>query len=328
MPELPEVENLRRSLEPWLVGCRIVDVELCRRDVVNLPARHPRNVHGYRAALGVGGCVAELRRHGKQMMVALDDRRAFVIQLGMTGGVTLEQGPPPTGMEGKHRHIIWRVETTLQWPIVHETTRHMSPRRRERGDSDPLPRFVFRDPRRFGSVNGGQSISDIERTWSKLGQDALAITDDCLEIVVRGSNRPIKSLLLDQAMIAGVGNIYADESLFESRLHPERAARSLVPSECAALARALRRVLTAAIDRGGSTLRDYRDAFGKPGAARQTHQAYGRAGLPCVRCGTALLGTRLQGRATVHCPTCQDLSTGPTQPRTRSIRRLSTRLGR
>lgn len=309
MPELPEVENLRRSLEPWLVGTRIVEVEVRRRSVVARPKGSPRTDAAFRHALGLGGTIVRLRRHGKQFSIEFDDDRALIVQLGMTGGVRLEQGAAPTGMDGKHRHVIWRVETTLLWP--HGTPQGTTGTQTSKRRFDSKTRFVFRDPRRFGGISAGLNIQEIDARWSLMGPDALTVGGNDIAMRAKDAHRPIKSFLLDQNRIAGVGNIYADESLFAAKIHPCRLACTLQPRECDALARELRRILNAAVISGGSTLRDYRDAFGRPGDARQTHHAYGRAGLPCTRCGTMLLGTRLLGRTTVHCPVCQDLSTRP-----------------
>jgi formamidopyrimidine-DNA glycosylase len=169
--------------------------------------------------------------------------------------------------------------------------------------------MAFRDPRRFGGLTAYGSNSELERAWSRLGADGLSVTSADLARGLGSSRRPIKAALLDQAVVAGIGNIYADESLFAASIHPLVPAGRLAIAQVDRLAAEIRRILTHAAGAGGSTLRDYRDAFGQPGSAVQFHAVYGRSGEPCPRCDTPLEGLRLQGRATVFCPRCQDLST-------------------
>lgn len=289
MPELPEVEHLRRTLEPAIKGMRVHAVDVRRRSVVSAPRGCDLD-----AALLVGGSVAATHRRGKQLALESSSGRVLVIQLGMTGSVEIESGPAPASstMEGRHRHVVWEVDARL-------------------GRTKIRARMVFRDPRRFGGLTAYDSLAALHRAWERLGPDGLAVQADQLADALAGSRRPVKSALLDQAVVAGVGNIYADESLFAAGIHPLRSAASLTRDEVSQLATQIRRILNAAADQGGSTLRDYRDAFGNPGNAVQTHAVYGRANEPCPGCGTLLTGVRLQGRATVFCPRCQDLSTFP-----------------
>jgi len=281
MPELPEVEHLRRSLDPALVGARLLRVAVRRRSVVS------RSGAELERALLAGARIRSTTRHGKQMALVADDGRALVVQLGMTGSVTIESGPPPKGMEGRHRHVVWELEGAR--------------------------RMAFRDPRRFGGLTAYESEASLRAAWSSLGPDALLTLPKelgrHLVEVFAGRQRPVKAALLDQAVLAGLGNIYADEALFAARIHPLRPVASLTRSDCSAVAKEAHRILTVAADRGGSTLRDYRDAFGRPGDAVQIHRVYGRGGEPCVRCEAKIESIRLQGRTTAFCPRCQDLST-------------------
>ena len=290
MPELPEVEHLRRSLDPVVVGASVRSVHIARRDVISSANGRSRAVDLEQAMLVGSRIVATLRR-GKQMALESDSGRVLVVQLGMTGSVTIEQGPEPKGMDGKHRHVVWELEPAAK------------------ARAGARMRMSFRDPRRFGGLTAYATRADLEDAWSRLGPDGLALTGDELESRLRGSRRPIKSALLDQGVVAGVGNIYADESLFAAGIHPLQRADRLDGGQIQRLAAEIRHILNHAADAGGSTLRDYRDAFGKPGDAVQLHAAYGRAGEPCLRCGTVLTGIRLQGRATVFCACCQHLST-------------------
>ena len=301
MPELPEVEHLRRSLDPWVVGGRFGRVSVRRRGVVSFASDELRR--DLDAALLANATIVDTHRHGKQMAFEALDGRVLVVQLGMTGSVTIERGAHPRGMDAKHRHVIWEF-----------TPSHTAVRATGVDVTKPW-RLVFRDPRRFGGLTAYPSFAALKEAWLALGHDAANPSGSLLKICIENSKRPIKSALLDQAVIAGLGNIYADEALFASQIHPLRSCNSLKNSDFHRLTAHIHRILGHAINAGGSTLRDYRDAFGQPGDAVQSHKVYGRAGQPCLRCGTRLEGVRLGGRATVFCPSCQglgpDLSTKP-----------------
>lgn len=313
MPELPEVEHLRRSLDPVLVGARLHAVTVRRRSVITCDALDGRGLSPARRlsdALLAHRTIVATHRRGKQMALEADDGRVLVVQLGMTGSMTIEAAAPPRGMDAKHRHVLWDFSPAspagARW------------------------RLAFRDPRRFGGLTAYPDLASLHESWEALGPDALAITATDLVAALARTRRPIKAALLDQALIAGVGNIYADEGLFAAGIHPLQAAASIGAGKVAELARHLRRILGHAVEQGGSTLRDYRDAYGRPGDAVQTHAVYGHAGEPCPRCGVPLEGIRLHARATVFCPRCQDLSTRRTTPRdntaARPARRRSSRL--
>ncbi len=291
MPELPEVETVRRTLEPRLLGRAVVTTRLHRRDMLVVPGdppggfsraranngRRPRRVRS--ADLLGGGTIAELVRHGKQLALVGSSGRVVCVHLGMSGwlvwrarGVRLDQAD--------HVHAAWRL--------------------------DDGSRLVFRDPRRFGGIWAMQSMDDLRRErWDALGPDALGVRAEQLRRGLGDSHRAIKAALLDQGVVAGVGNIYADEALFESRIDPRRPAGSLSADEAAALARAIRRVLARAVKARGSTLRDYRDGDGAPGAFQRAHSVYGRAGEPCRSCGAPLASGLLGQRTSVWCPACQ-----------------------
>lgn len=273
MPELPEVESLRRSLEPGLLGRVVERVELRRRDIVDGPATP--------AALLQGERIDNLRRHGKQMAIVTSSGKHLVVQLGMTGQVLLvhDEGELPPD----HVHAVWRLRKDGSHPGL----------------------LAFRDPRRFGGLTTLESREALQRRWSSLGPDALGITGGELLAGLRASKRAIKAALLDQAVLAGVGNIYADESLFLAQIAPRKLASRLNPKQVDRLAEAIRGVLEQAVRKGGSTLRDYVDASGRAGSFALEHQVYGRAGRPCVRCQTPLRSATLAQRTTVWCPLCQ-----------------------
>lgn len=290
MPELPEVETIRRFLEPALVGRRVVSVQVTRADVVapfESGALSPRQGRGSsqirpRAlgrALLAGGVVERLERRGKQLAILADDGRAIVVHLGMTGQLLLRR-PGERGKALNHVHLTWRF--------------------------DDGTRLLFRDARRFGGVLAGLSQQQLhDQVWNRLGPDALTITARQLRAALTISSRPLKAALLDQEALAGVGNIYADEAAFRARLNPARPCRDLAGADWTRLAAAIRTVLRDAIAAGGSTLRDYVTPSGSPGEARRTHLVYGRGGLPCSRCGRPLERLTIGQRTTVFCPICQ-----------------------
>jgi formamidopyrimidine-DNA glycosylase len=284
MPELPEVESLRRSLAADLVGARIERFDLRRDDIVR---QAPDVSKSDAAGLPAGTTIASLERHGKQLAFTARCGRGMVIRLGMSGQLRWGDGrKPDSGSD--HVHARW----TLRNPAGERRT------------------LEFRDPRRFGGLFPYASVADrAERLWSSLGPDAIdAATEplvDRIEEVARASRRPLKSLLLDQSAVAGIGNIYADEALFAASLHPCLPSKRLARTGASRLVAEFRSILRKAIDAGGSTLRDYVDATGRAGSFQETHRVYGRAGQPCVRCSNVLRSVLVAGRTTVWCPRCQ-----------------------
>lgn len=298
MPELPEVESIRRSLLPRVVGKRVVGAVLHRRDVLTLPgdpaggfarqrdrsdrARPPAMVSD--ADLLIGARISAIERHGKQLAVIgvwpgpRAGQRALIVQLGMSGQLFHREPAQPLPVPS-HVHAVWDLEDG--------------------------GRIVFRDPRRFGGLRAIAGMEHLREHWSRLGPDALTISSRQLGAGLQDSRRPIKSALLDQSLIAGVGNIYADEALFVARISPRRLSRSLVAPDVGRLAAAIRRTLHDAVAFGGSTLRDYLDAAGNPGDYQQRHRVYGRGGQPCRSCGSTLRQAVTAQRTTVWCPSCQ-----------------------
>lgn len=283
MPELPEVECLKRSLLPHLEGKFVTSAMLFRSDMLDVtgtPSAHPETKAT--ASHLLQGCrITALRRHGKQLAlvgVADSESRVLVLHLGMTGQVKhLRPGESVKSLT--HVHALWRLDS---------------------GD-----RLVFRDPRRFGGMWAIPSESHLDARWKELGPDALTIQSAALAAALACSRRAIKTALLDQAVLAGVGNIYADEALFRARLHPLTPAQSITRKNVARLATAIRTVLATAIKAGGSTLSDYFDANGKPGRYQSKRLVYDRAGEPCRVCKTVLYHDVVAQRTTTWCPSCQ-----------------------
>ncbi len=214
----------------------------------------------------------------------------LLVHLGMSG--QLWHSPPRARLErSDHVHCIWSLAPT--------------------GSRGTCGRLIFRDPRRFGGLWVFDDAEALYRVrWRRLGPDALTIDAASLQQRLAATRRPIKAALLDQHLLAGIGNIYADEILFAARIHPMDPASSLRRPALRRLASAARRILRRAAKARGSTIRDYRDGRGQPGGYAVHHAVYGRAGLPCRRCGQALELLRIAQRATVCCSTCQ----GPGAP--------------
>jgi len=286
MPELPEVEHVRRSLLKPLLGAHIVGVVIRRTDVAD--AWTPRGTStATRADLLNNARVVAIHRHGKQLAFVAQDDRAMCVQLGMTGGMILCRGESELACLD-HAHVVWQFAGAAP-----------SPRPRE-------GLLVFRDPRRFGGITCYPTFDSLrQHRWSALGPDALTIQPGELHAALSRTTRSIKAALLDQRVLAGVGNIYADEALFGARLSPRRRADRLTVIEVERLALNIRTVLDHAVQAGGSTIRDYRGSAGEEGTFQSRHLVYGRAGMPCLTCGTTLRRITLAQRTTVLCPRCQ-----------------------
>ena len=288
MPELPEVETVAGGLRPLLVGTVVTGCDIRFPTVV----RYPDPLHF--AARLKGRRVAAVGRRGKYILIRLDgdvdgdgggeDPSApagdlLVVHLGMTGELRkVESGAP----EPDHLHAVFALDDG------HE--------------------LRYRDPRRFGRLLLGNAEELVrEGKMPRLGPEPLDPHFTPADLYRRLHHRraPLKAILLDQRVVAGVGNIYADESCFLARIRPDRSAASLSRQAVGRLRQSLEAVLGEAIANGGSTVASYRDAFGKPGQQQERLLVYGRAGEPCPRCGRPLSQTRLAGRTTVFCRRCQ-----------------------
>jgi formamidopyrimidine-DNA glycosylase len=266
MPELPEVEVTRRQLEPLLVGRTIVGVRTGAPSYFFLTP--PRRL----ARRLLGRRVLAVDRVGKYLLARLDDGARFLMHLGMTGQI----GEAP---DDAHTHL------RLEFADGGRTVR-------------------FHDVRKFGKVQllePGQRSPRVDR----LGPDALGIAADRLLAATRARRAAIKTVLLDQAVVAGIGNIYADEALFAAAIRPTRRAGSVTREECRRLAKAVRRILRQGIQAGGSTISDYRSPEGRPGDYQERHRVYGRTGEPCRRCRTPIRRRVIGQRSSHYCPRCQ-----------------------
>src|SRR5436305_2783753 len=287
MPELPEVETVVRQLEPEVEGRRIERLEV-------LDGRWSRPVEPERLAEEVDGSTIErLGRRGKYILMRLNGERTLVMHLRMTGNLILREGEEMLDpSEGRRLYESERSneERHLRARFVLEDGREL----------------WFADPRRFGEAFLIED-SRLEERFAKLGIEPFApeFTAEALGEMAAGRTAPLKSFLLDQSSVAGVGNIYADEALFRAELHPLSPAGSMKPEHLEALRDAVVAALEAGIDAGGSSIADYRDARGAKGSMQDEFLVHTREGEECHRCGGTIVRIVVGGRSTYFCPNCQ-----------------------
>ncbi|MEL1265824.1 bifunctional DNA-formamidopyrimidine glycosylase/DNA-(apurinic or apyrimidinic site) lyase [Pseudoxanthomonas putridarboris] len=274
MPELPEVETTRRGLAPHIEGRRIQSVTLRRPDLRwPIPPEVARDLPGQR--------IEAVRRRAKYLLVDTAAGSAL-LHLGMSGSLRVL---PATIPVSTHDHVDIAFAGSA---------------------GKPGRVLRFNDPRRFGSLLW-QPLGEVHPLLRGLGPEPLSddFDGDYLFDLSRGRRAPVKTFLMDQAVVVGVGNIYAAESLFRAGISPLRAAGKVSRERYAALAGAVKAILTHAIARGGTTLRDFLSPDGAPGYFEQELSAYGRGGEPCPRCGRPMKQASIGQRATVWCGHCQ-----------------------
>jgi formamidopyrimidine-DNA glycosylase len=287
MPELPEVETVVRQLEPEVEGHRIERLEV-------LDGRWSRPVPPEQLGAAVDGATIEhLGRRGKYILMVLDGERTLVMHLRMTGNLILREGDEVIDPSEGRR--LYESERSTE-------ERHL----RARFVLDDGRELWFTDPRRFGEAF---LIDDdrLEGRFAKLGVEPFSpeFTPAALGEMATGRTAPLKSFLLDQSKVAGVGNIYADEALFRAELHPLSPAGSMKPEHAEALRDAVVAALEAGIDAGGSSIDDYRDARGEKGSMQDEFLVHTREGEDCPRCGGTIVRIVVGGRSTYFCPGCQ-----------------------
>lgn len=268
MPELPEVETVRRTLLP-MVGDTIAAVQVRERRL-----RSPISTD-FEHRL-VGSTVTDIDRRGKYLLFRLSSGECVLAHLGMSGSMVLQ----PTGAERqRHDHVVMTLASGRE--------------------------LVFNDPRRFGLLKLGkvETFAELQR----VGRDSLAElpSANVLKELCERRRKPIKNLLMDQQLLGGIGNIYANEILFHAGVRPRRQAAGLSRRELERVATAIAAVLSDAVRLGGSSISDYRDGTGKPGYFQIEHRVYDRGGQPCRSCGTSIRRLVLVGRSTFYCPRCQ-----------------------
>jgi formamidopyrimidine-DNA glycosylase len=268
MPELPEVETVRHGLEPLLVGRILLRVTLMRGDLrAPIPADFTVRLQGQ--------SVTAVRRRAKYLLIDTPTATALC-HLGMTG--TWRLAPP--GDERPHDHLYL--------------------------DLDDGSRLAFRDPRRFGQLDL-VAPGDRHPALDRLGPEPLGpdFTATYLQARLRGRKQAVKALIMDQAIVVGVGNIYAQEACFRAGILPTAAGGGVSLARLTRLVSEIRSVLAAAIAAGGSTISDFRQAGGDSGYFQHDFRVYGRAGEACLSCGCRLRGKAVAGRTTTWCPKCQ-----------------------
>jgi formamidopyrimidine-DNA glycosylase len=290
MPELPEVEITRRRIAPLLVGRRISGVTTTRDSYLYLtpPAQLRRGLEGR--------LVTDLARRGKYLVATLDDAQRLLIHLGMTGQLFAETATSVRLLSATARQALAPEEQVRFAPDAHT---HL-----QVAFDDGGPRVFLRDVRKFGKLRL-LGPDEPEPRLDRLGVDALAVSGELLFAVSRRRKLAVKNLLLDQSILAGVGNIYADESLFLAGVRPTRRALRVTRAEFARIAEALVAVLRRSIETGGSSIRDFVAPDGSDGHYQDERRAYGRTGEPCLVCGTAIVRILVGQRGTHYCRRCQ-----------------------
>lgn len=269
MPELPEVETYVRDLESLLAGRMVMTTEVRWPSTIAEPdsSLFPQRMRGR--------CFVSFGRRGKYILLGLDNRETLVVHLRMTGELRVLAADVPVD---KHTHVLFTLE------------------------SGGILRY--RDIRKFGRM---WLVEDPDAIVGKLGPEPLSndFSMDLLAQRLAGRKATIKGLLLNQAVVAGIGNIYADEALFRAQIHPRRAGGDLTKAEISRLWQAVRAVLQAGIDGRGSSLQDYAPPSGGKGIFQEQHQVFRRSGEPCSQCGAAIRRMVLSQRSTHFCPVCQ-----------------------
>lgn len=287
MPELPEVETVRRGLEPAMAGAVFAAVETRRKDLrFPLPANFARRLEGAR--------VETLGRRGKYLTAALSTGETLVMHLGMTGRFTVIT--PAAAAKTDPADRAARTDPAHD----HVSFRMAGPRGKARID--------YNDPRRFGFMDLVETATiDRSAHFDRMGPEPLSrdFTATAFREALKRRSAPLKAALLDQSVVAGLGNIYVCEALFDARLSPRRRASNLTGREAERLYGAIRATLAAAIEAGGSTLRDFARSDGSLGYFQHRFRVYDREGEACLACGAPVSRIVQSGRSTFYCRKCQ-----------------------
>jgi formamidopyrimidine-DNA glycosylase len=291
MPELPEVETVARGLRAVLPGRRVLSVRLGKTDFIDDPAVLEQDLPG--------GTFARIRRLGKYLLLDLEPRKtpaeesSLLIHLGMTGKISVCQPEAPIEL---HTHVFLSLDDGRE--------------------------LRYNDVRRFGRMallaNGAH-----ERVLGGLGLEPLEISEQEFRARIQARKSRIKAVLLNQSVVRGIGNIYADESLWRAKIHPERIGTQLQDEELRRLHRAVQHILREAIRLRGSSISDYVDLDGGRGEFQQKHRAYQLDGKKCFRCGTIIRRIIVAGRSSHFCPQCQ-----PAPPKPRKSRKVAKQRSR
>jgi formamidopyrimidine-DNA glycosylase len=282
MPELPEVETVARGLQLTIPGRRIVSVTLGKTDFIDDPAALEEHLPGR--------TIEKIERYGKFMLLRLSPAKSAVngggkpasllVHLGMTGNLAPNAAAVP---REKHTHVCLLLDDGRE--------------------------LRYTDARRFGRI-AYLAEGSLEQELQPFGADPLEVTEEEFAQRITSRCARIKALLLDQSVLRGVGNIYADESLWRAKIHPAKLGAQLSKKQAEALRRLLQQILRKAITLRGSSISDFLDAAGEPGEYQRHHRAYGREGKPCFRCGAVIRRAIVAGRSSYYCPKCQPAPRG------------------
>jgi formamidopyrimidine-DNA glycosylase len=293
MPELPEVETVARGLREVLPGRRVLSVRLGKTDFIDDPAALEQDLPG--------GTFARIRRLGKYLLLDLEPRKtpaeesSLLVHLGMTGKISV---CPPEAPVESHTHVFLALDDGRE--------------------------LRYNDVRRFGRMallaNGAH-----ERVLGALGVEPLEVSEAEFRTRIQARKSRIKAVLLNQSVLRGIGNIYADESLWRAKIHPEKIGARLEDGELRRLHRAVQHILREAIRLRGSSISDYVDLDGERGEFQQKHRAYQHDGKKCYRCSTIIRRIIVAGRGTHFCPQCQLAPPKPRKPRKLAKQRSRTR---
>lgn len=270
MPELPEVEITKQGIAPYVIGQSIDQIDIHHRSL-----RYPVSDA---LTLMEGADITNVTRRAKYLMIHADGFY-LVIHLGMSGSLRISESGEP---RKKHDHIIFKLSSGRE--------------------------LRYHDPRRFGFVQIYRG-DETPAYLTKLAPEPLSddFNDTYLKKIIQNKKQPIKSFMMDQKFVVGVGNIYANEALFMSRIHPEKPAQSLTPQEQALLIKSIKAVLSRAIGEGGTTLKDFIQPDGTHGYFAQSLSVYGRDKADCISCGAEIQKIIIAQRSTYFCPICQAL---------------------
>jgi formamidopyrimidine-DNA glycosylase len=274
MPELPEVETIRRDLEGRIVGRRIVGVTIAPDSGKPVPVLKGIDEATFREGV-VGTRIEAIERRGKYLALRLDTDDLLVVHLRMTGALLHREAQAPPDR-------FLRAVLAL----------------------DDGTQLRFTDIRKFGGL---WLVNDLALVTTALGREPLSegFTESILLDALAGRKAPVKSVILDQRRIAGIGNIYADEACFDAGIDPRRLGASLIEAEVTALHAAVRKVLLFGVESRGASFRDYQDAEGKSGSMQMHVKVFRRTGKECYTCGSVIERCKVGGRSTHYCPQCQ-----------------------
>jgi formamidopyrimidine-DNA glycosylase len=275
MPELPEVEVICRGIRSFLTGRTVTAIQCSGKKL-----RHPVPIEAMQRVM-ISQTITSVERRAKFLQLALENGEMLIIHLGMTGNLGIF---PPTTPRAKHDHVMWLLDNGTE--------------------------LRYNDSRRFGSIQllaAVEVVSREETIFKTTGPEPFSddFTARYLQNLAKGKSLAIKLLIMTNQTVAGVGNIYANESLFAAGILPSRKAQSITRKEWERLVTEIRKVLTHAIECGGSSISDFLNASQEKGYFQINFKVYGREGMPCTRCCTKIEKQKLGGRASYFCPKCQ-----------------------